>query len=85
MLLKMPGVNTRNVYAIMNKVTSIAELCTLSEDRLRDILDSEHNAKLLHSFLHQQHSHAAAAHLETKGNTATNKRKPKFFKKKRKT
>lgn len=56
MLLKMPGINSKNVGIIMNKVTSFGELVTLSVTELTDILLSEANAQRLHSFLHRKHT-----------------------------
>ena len=48
----MPGINAKNVNAVMNKVESISHLVTLSVAELTDILKSEANAKRLHTFLH---------------------------------
>ncbi|XP_028913418.1 DNA repair endonuclease XPF [Ornithorhynchus anatinus] len=51
-LLKMPGVNAKNCRSLMNQVKSIAELATLSQDRLADILGNAANAKQLYDFIH---------------------------------
>ena len=52
MLLKMPGVNTRNVHSIMNAVPNMAALASLPLDRLTAIMGSAPNAELLHRFIH---------------------------------
>ncbi|XP_048408057.2 DNA repair endonuclease XPF isoform X2 [Stegostoma tigrinum] len=51
-LLKMPGVSTKNCRALMNHVRSIAELVTLSQERLAEILGNANNAKQLWEFIH---------------------------------
>ncbi|XP_006004177.1 DNA repair endonuclease XPF [Latimeria chalumnae] len=51
-LLRMPGVNTKNCRSITNHVNSIAELATLSQEKLADILGSASNAKQLYEFIH---------------------------------
>ncbi|MCU0322125.1 MAG: hypothetical protein MUE72_06870 [Chitinophagaceae bacterium] len=75
----MPGINSKNVYAVMNRVESIAQLVTLTVDELTDILSSSSNAKQLYDFIHtedqlQTKSHqtsvkqtVAAARKETSG------------------
>lgn len=51
-LLKMPGVNVKNVRAIIKHASNLAELLTLSQDRLSEILSSANNARQLYEFLH---------------------------------
>ncbi|XP_053221893.1 DNA repair endonuclease XPF [Podarcis raffonei] len=51
-LLKMPGVNAKNCQAIMNHVKSVAELVTLSQDKLAELLGNAGNAKQLYEFIH---------------------------------
>lgn len=60
-LLRMPGVNSKNYRSIMNKVADIAELSTLSEDALTGIMGSSQHAKLLWDFLHKEHSEETAS------------------------
>ena len=55
MLMKMPGVNSKNVTSIMNHVTSLADLTTWSQTRLAEILGSDANARALHGFLHRKY------------------------------
>ncbi|XP_007426369.1 DNA repair endonuclease XPF [Python bivittatus] len=50
-LLKMPGINSKNCQAIMNHVKSIAELTTLSQDKLAELLGNAANAKQLYEFI----------------------------------
>ncbi|NXA54825.1 XPF endonuclease, partial [Nothocercus julius] len=57
-LLKMPGVNTKNCRILMNHVKSIAELVTLSKDKLSEILGNSINATQLFDFIHMTYSEA---------------------------
>ncbi|NWX95599.1 XPF endonuclease, partial [Nothoprocta ornata] len=57
-LLKMPGVNTKNCRVLMNHVKSIAELVTLSKDKLTEILGNSVNATQLFDFIHMTYSEA---------------------------
>ena len=58
MLLKMPGINSKNAYMIMNKVESLAELVTLSQEKLISLLENERNGQALYKFLHSDHKTA---------------------------
>ncbi|XP_047694591.1 DNA repair endonuclease XPF isoform X2 [Prionailurus viverrinus] len=51
-LLKMPGVNAKNCRALMHHVKNIAELASLSQDKLAGILGNASNAKQLYDFIH---------------------------------
>ncbi|XP_003802775.1 DNA repair endonuclease XPF [Otolemur garnettii] len=51
-LLKMPGVNAKNCRSLMNHVKNIAELATLSQDKLSSVLGNAANAKQLYDFIH---------------------------------
>lgn len=51
-LLKLPGVNTRNVYGLMNCVPSLADLVDVSIEELEEILGNSRSAELLHRTLH---------------------------------
>lgn len=50
---KLPGINTQNIYSVLNKVSSLPELLSLSQETLTEIMGSSSNAKALHSSLHQ--------------------------------
>jgi len=50
--MKMPGINSKNIYSVMNRVDSLMQLVKLSLAELTDILGSSSNAKLLHDFIH---------------------------------
>lgn len=50
---KLPGINTSNIYSVLNKVSSLPELLTLSKENLTEILGSSNNAEALYSSLHQ--------------------------------
>ena len=73
MLLKMPGVNSKNVFAIMNHVESLAELVTFSLEQLTQILGSAPHAQQLHQFLHRADSGAASTTHAAGGKPATGK------------
>ncbi|KAG9477082.1 hypothetical protein GDO78_002465 [Eleutherodactylus coqui] len=59
-LLKMPGVNAKNCRAIMNHVKNIAELTTLSLERLSEILGNSNTANQLHDFIHTSYTAAVS-------------------------
>ncbi|KAF7243066.1 DNA repair endonuclease XPF [Varanus komodoensis] len=59
-LLKMPGVNAKNFRAVMNSVKSIAELVSLSQDKLTELLGNSANAKQLYDFIHLQFTEAVS-------------------------
>ncbi|NXA37498.1 XPF endonuclease, partial [Eudromia elegans] len=59
-LLKMPGINTKNCRVLMNHVKSIAELVTLSKDKLTEILGNSVNATQLFDFIHMTYSEAVS-------------------------
>ena len=61
MLLRMPGVNSKNYRLLMNKVQDLAELCTLNEEELTRIMGNSHHAKLLWEFLHSKHKPSDSA------------------------
>ena len=81
MLLKMPGVNSKNAATIMNQVSSIAQLVTLSLDQLTEVLSSSANAKLPYDFLHnqadQQSSGSASAGSTSNTSNAVDKQRRK--------
>ncbi|XP_063077354.1 DNA repair endonuclease XPF [Engraulis encrasicolus] len=52
MLLCLPGVSTKNCRALIKHVSCLADLATLSQDRLAEILESVSNARQLYEFLH---------------------------------
>ena len=51
-LSKLPGINSKNIYAILNKADNLAELLDMSEDTLAEVLGSRQSAGELHSALH---------------------------------
>ncbi|KAM4698050.1 DNA repair endonuclease XPF [Rhinophrynus dorsalis] len=59
-LLKMPGVNAKNCRAILNHVKNIAELATLSQEKLTEILGNSNNAKQLYDFMHTSYTEAVS-------------------------
>ncbi|XP_060605869.1 DNA repair endonuclease XPF-like [Ruditapes philippinarum] len=79
MLLRMPGVNSKNYRQIMNKVQDLAELCTFTETELTSVMGHSQNAKQLWNFLHKEHnpSDNVVSAKQTKSDTGKrwNKRK----------
>ncbi|ESO97764.1 hypothetical protein LOTGIDRAFT_104289 [Lottia gigantea] len=67
-LLKMPGVNSKNFKYIMNKVKDLAELVSLSEEKLTEIMGSCNHANRLYEFLHTNVDEAEKASAELKKN-----------------
>ena len=51
-LSKLPGITTKNIYAILHKVNSLLELLTLSVEDLEEIIGSKQCAEDLHESLH---------------------------------
>ena len=51
-LSKLPGITTKNIYAILNRVNSLAELLTLTIEDIEELLGSKQNATDLHESLH---------------------------------
>jgi len=49
---KLPGINSKNIYAVLNKAENLLDLLDLSEDTLGDILGSKQNATELFNALH---------------------------------
>ena len=49
---KLPGINSKNIYAVLNRAENLLDLLDLSEDTLGDILGSKQNATELFNALH---------------------------------
>lgn len=49
---KLPGITTKNIYSVLNKVSDLSELLSLSKDELTEILGNSRNAQALYSGLH---------------------------------
>ncbi|XP_064088555.1 DNA repair endonuclease XPF-like [Macrobrachium nipponense] len=49
---KLPGVTTKNIYSLLNKVSSLSELLVLSKEELDSILGNSSQAKALYEGLH---------------------------------
>lgn len=83
MLLKMPGVDSKNVHRLMNQVENICELVELSEERLNEILENKHDARQLYQFLHAEHLEPVAS-TSAKSKTGSSSRFLDFRSNKRK-
>merc|ERR1712142_522016 len=51
-LSKLPGINSKNVYAVLNKATNLIDLLDLPEDSLAELLGSKQNGADLYGALH---------------------------------
>ena len=49
---KLPGMTTRNIYGVLNKVNTLSELMTLSQEDLEELLGSSQSASDLYESLH---------------------------------
>ena len=49
---KLPGINSKNIYGILNQVENLLDLLELSEEKLSEILGSKQNAADLYGALH---------------------------------
>lgn len=65
-LMKMPGINSKNYKLILNKVEDIGGLCLMSEETLAEILGNAANAKKLWTFLHSDHKKTQETAAPTK-------------------
>ena len=58
-LSKMPGMDSRNIYTILNRCSTLAEVAALSEKELAEILENSQTAALLYAGLHSENLTAA--------------------------
>ncbi|KAJ8040533.1 DNA repair endonuclease XPF [Holothuria leucospilota] len=56
MLLKLPGVSSKNCWKILRSVKNLAELSKLSQEELKEMLGNENNAAQLWEFFHKDQS-----------------------------
>lgn len=63
-LLKLPGVNTRNVYALMNCAPTLADLADVSLEELQELLCNSRSAELLHATLNNSLRSIASEAIE---------------------
>lgn len=54
-LLKLPGINSKNIHAVMRKGKSLKNLVKLSEAELVEILGNSKDAKLFYDIIHSVH------------------------------
>ena len=74
---KLPGINSKNIYAILNKTDSLLDLLDMNEDTLSEILGSRQNGSELYSALH------GAIQIPEDGKAAEKKKPFKRFKSKK--
>lgn len=53
-LSKMPGIDSKNVYTILNRCESLVDLSKLSEEQLLEVLENSQTAKLLYAGFHSK-------------------------------
>ncbi|KAG0721241.1 DNA repair endonuclease XPF [Chionoecetes opilio] len=75
---KLPGINTKNIYLILNKITSLPELLTVSKEDLTEILGSGRNAEALHNSLHRRLKPPEQPQDAKRGGKFTRKGKRRF-------
>ena len=51
-LAKLPGINSKNIYGILNHADNLLDLLELSQEKLSEILGSKQNAADLYGALH---------------------------------
>ena len=51
-LAKLPGINSKNIYGVLNQADNLRDLLELSEEKLSEILGSKQNAADLYGALH---------------------------------
>lgn len=74
MLLRMPGVHSKNYRQIMNKVQDLEELSTFKEVELASIMGNSQNAKQLWNFLHKEYDPSESATAAKTAKSETGKR-----------
>eukprot|EP00095_Tigriopus_kingsejongensis_P010571 snap_masked-scaffold1137_size60140-processed-gene-0.6 protein:Tk10571 transcript:snap_masked-scaffold1137_size60140-processed-gene-0.6-mRNA-1 annotation:"dna repair endonuclease xpf" len=67
-VVKLPGVTSKNVYAILNRLDNLAELMNATQEELADILGSQQNAESLFAALHEKLEPIEAGRASGQGN-----------------
>ncbi len=84
-LSKLPGVTSRNVYAIMNRAEDLKDLLEFGVDDLEEVMGSRENALLLHRALHEKTSEKADGSGSAEGKGRRQAQPGKRFKTKNNT
>ncbi|KAK2724976.1 hypothetical protein QYM36_001432 [Artemia franciscana] len=66
-LLKLPGVTHKNVFALLNNVKNLAELCSLSQEEISELLKNSFQGKSLFDALHSPLTSESGASSSGKG------------------
>jgi hypothetical protein len=66
----MPGIDSRNIYALLGRCDSLTELAQLPENELASLLENSQTASVLYSALHSNLL-VEFPTVETKGPKAT--------------
>lgn len=64
-LLKLPGIDSKNIHNVMKKGKSLKNLVKLSESQLVEILGNLRDAKLFHDIIHNVHKPAKQENQKT--------------------
>ena len=49
---KLPGINSKNIFALLNKADNLIDVLDMNEDTLCEILNSKQNGSDLYQALH---------------------------------
>ena len=82
-VIKLPGMNNKNVFAILNKVDNMAHLFSLTEEELSDLLQSSSHGKLLYEGLHKKQTVLTDSEKSNDGDVNTKKPSSSRFKSRR--
>lgn len=52
-LLKIPGINSKNVHSLMSKVANLFDLLSMSEEEINKIIENSKNAKTIYEFINK--------------------------------
>ncbi|XP_014681675.1 PREDICTED: DNA repair endonuclease XPF-like [Priapulus caudatus] len=69
-VMKLPGVSSKNYRQLLSKVRDLAELVSLTEERLGEILDNKAFGKQLYEFIHKEKEES-----KTKGKSSFHSRR----------
>lgn len=64
-LLKLPGINSKNIHNVMKKGKSLKNMVKLKEPELIEILGNSKDAKLFHNIIHNVHKPAKQENQKT--------------------
>jgi hypothetical protein len=54
MLLKIPGINSKNVHRVMSRVENLREMFQMTEEQLTEVLENSKAAKQVYEFVNYE-------------------------------